>query len=726
VALKRSDRDPLVGFKQHGVNLNARSGDDQRVANCPFCGGAGKFYVHKIRGTWDCKSCGRSGNPLTFISQWGEETARILSENLGLATKLAKKRGLGVKTLRAWGVGWNGREYTIPVRLGDKLYDLRRYGGKKDYATSGSKLSPGGMLDDRSDAVWLLEGVWDAMALWECLHKKKLRGSVIWMPGANVFPKGAHDLFENKVVYCAYDNDDAGRRGTLRVRDNLSGIARGVQYVHWPEKLPDGYDVRDLYRDKKSLAVQLLTEMLHDVPPGDLTPLPGKGGKGGKGGGGGGGKLDGKGVLPAKVTAAYRKWLYLPDADVLSIMFGAVLANRMEGDPIWLFLVAPPGGSKTELLMSLTDAPLIHTLSAVTPHALISGATTMGSGDPSLIPKLNGKVLIIKDFTAVLSLQAPARDEIFGILRDAYDGRCAKTFGNGITRSYESTFGIISGVTGIIEMHGASSTSLGERFLRYRVHTLSGSSIAAGDRIIDAALSNINKETTMREELREIAAEALNWQPDLKKIPRLNRAVLEKIRKLAQWVAALRGVVHRERYTREVEIRPQAEVGTRIAKQLGRLAIGVAMYHRLGEVDDVSDPYQIITKVARSTVPDRVEDVVRCLYLGGDLEGVHTFFDVSEIATKSRYPPSTVSSVLQDLELLRVTQKDGKGITRGGWRLTNAMRRLMRPLRLYTNEKRWIKGKERERIKRDRYRQSTRVGDRRRDTPKTSRRGRGR
>jgi hypothetical protein len=46
----------------------------------------------------------------------------------------------------------------------------------------------------------------------------------------------------------------------------------------------------------------------------------------------------------------FKRWLYLPDAAALLAVLGTVAANRMGGDPLWLLLIGPPGGGKTELL----------------------------------------------------------------------------------------------------------------------------------------------------------------------------------------------------------------------------------------------------------------------------------------------------------------------------------------------------------------------------------------
>ena len=64
----------------------------------------------------------------------------------------------------------------------------------------------------------------------------------------------------------------------------------------------------------------------------------------------------------------------------------------LPGDPVWLFIIAPAGSSKTELLRSFTGN-LIFSLSTITPQTLISGLK--GVKDADLLPKLDGKVLII-------------------------------------------------------------------------------------------------------------------------------------------------------------------------------------------------------------------------------------------------------------------------------------------------------------------------------------------
>jgi len=103
---------------------------------------------------------------------------------------------------------------------------------------------------------------------------------------------------------------------------------------------------------------------------------------------------------------------------------------------------------------------MIATASSITPHALVSGANFSGGGDPSLIPQWNGQVVIFKDLTVLLNLNIVAREEIFSIFRDCYEGRTEKSFGNGVRRVYDSKFGIIAGVTPIIEIFAETHTAM--------------------------------------------------------------------------------------------------------------------------------------------------------------------------------------------------------------------------------------------------------------------------
>jgi hypothetical protein len=525
--------------------------------------------------------------------------------------------------------------------------------------------------------VYICEGEWDTIALAWLFKKLDTNSVAVGVPGASIFKNEWIELFANRRVFLLHDNDTAGENGRKLCYEKLKGVAEEVRAVSWPASLPEGFDVRDFIvheaiQKKKPRGTwaelrKLLTtpEQAGAVQKGAVASVPDP--------------FKGKRVSREEVTEAYRKWLHLPSDEALQVIFGSVFANKMQGDPIWVFMIAPPGGSKSELLMSLSKHPIVESTTSLTPHTLVSGANFSGGADPSLLPKLNNRVLVIKDFTTILTMHYSSRDEIFGVLRDCYDGKTEKTFGTGLKRSYVSHFGILAGVTPKIEEFGVMHQSLGERFLKYRINT-GEKTLSEADRI-RRALQNINRENQMREELCTIANRVLST-PLPEKIPSIPPEIFEYIVNLAQTTAMMRGVVERDRYTQQVIYKPAIEVGTRLAKQLAKLAIGVAVFLQKPKVD--LETYALIRRVALDTAPDRVEELVRRLWEG--CKGKEDVMKTAEVSAVTRLPIATCFRVLQDLELLRLVNRVGTG-NKYEWNLGEKLLQLLRGGRVYEDLK---------------------------------------
>ncbi|GAG51362.1 unnamed protein product, partial [marine sediment metagenome] len=174
---------------------------------------------------------------------------------------------------------------------------------------------------------------------------------------------------------------------------------------------------------------------------------------------------------------------------------------------------------------------------------------------------------------------------------------------------------------------------------------------------------------------------ALSKEVDPDKLPKVADKFYDRFLGLAQWVAAMRGVVGRDKYTREIQYKPTSEIGTRLAKQFCKLAMGIAIYHRKSTIDE--DVYQMIVKVAKDTAPDRVEEVVKQMYM----KTSETFASTNDISEWTKFPTGTLVNVLDDLRMLSIVRKDPS--RRGYWALSKAMLRKMKPLKLYEKEEAW-------------------------------------
>jgi len=678
----------LKVFETHGVEFTHMSGN-QSVGNCPFSGKRDKFYVNNENFLWDSKVTGDNGNVTTFLELIAKQNAEGITARY--MTRLAEDRGLPYVAFRKWQVGYDGTQYTFPVfGLGGRATDIRRYciGGKVRSTAGCSTGLMGGELLARTKSsipVFICEGDWDTIALRYLTNKVKKEFVVVGVPGASVFKAEWVEAFKGRTVYVVYDNDEAGESGELRVLKRLKDVVRKIRFVHWPESASTGYDIRDwilhgaIKRKTPRRCFNTLVKMCKPYPRRsdiddseavdigeEANAKP---------------KRESSWTKPAtyqEVVGVFDKWLYLDNHQGIEITLAVALSQRVQGDPVWMFLIAPPGGGKTETIVPLAGHEDTYMTSSVTTHALISGATYKNGADPSLIPKLDGKVFLIKDFTAILSMRDADKDEIFGILRDAYDGRCGKDFGTGVRREYESRFTILAAVTPRIYEIATQHQSLGERFLKFCM----GDNIrhTHEEDIIGQAISNIKSDEQMKWELTDVVTSFLTYEYDDDEIPTLSPKYIKRIIALAKFAARLRGTVSRDRFRHDILIaRPSAEIGSRVGKQLAKLAISVAMVHRRLEINERD--YTLVKKCALDTIPQRSEDIVKLLHQS--CETIDDMMTTRDISRGTKYPVATVARMLADMHILGIVARAGKR-NRFDWTLSEYIRSAIKVSRLYT------------------------------------------
>lgn len=693
------DIEALKPFIQHGFKPLQRSGPENIVGTCIFCN-KDHFYVNAKTKEWKCHtgSCGKHGGYMLWISSVHSWAEKNFNADSTISLELCKNRGIGLSTLKRARIGWNPhtKEYSVPVfdMNREKVWDLRIRRRNKMWSTFGASV---GLLGwdklnlDSFKTVWLCEGEWDGLTMDEVLVRTKTASDTIWVavPGAGTFKAEWAALFKDKIVNVVYDNDKAGKDGSVKVYNVLKPITKELRFVHWPESFADGFDLRDLYtkeyqnnpRDVLNFLLKSLQELPHGSPAGDDDAAHGDATLATNGNAPTVGKarttsvkLDGPGMDPEDVYKAYQKYLHLPDTQALDFMFGVVIANRTPGDPIWGQLMGPSGATKTELLITLDDAPLITTASSLTPHALVSGANFSGGGDPSLIPRWDGKVVVIKDLTVLLSLNQTYREEIFSILRDAYDGKTERNFGNGVYRSYKSKFGMICGVTPAIELFTEDHTSLGERFLRYPVPV--PQTMEARLALSRRAMHGATHEDEMRSELRNVGQRVLAHT--YSNTPSVGTAMEEKILNLAQFTSIMRSTIKRDPFTKEITHKPFGELGTRLTKQFYKLLVhGIGPFRRVKAIGERE--YSVIRRISLGTVPSRMEDVVQKAYREDPMRKR----SVKEYTQLLGLPASTVQRLLEALTMLGVLKRCHDNELKPEWVFTKDILKVIESCNLY-------------------------------------------
>lgn len=347
-----------------------------------------------------------------------------------------------------------------------------------------------------------------------------------------------------------------------------------------------------------------------------------------------------------------KRWLYIEDDEVLDIVLAGIISEKIDGDPLWLFLIAPSGGSKTELLRSFNGDYAFH-LSDMTSKTLISGLM-VGEGKKrtkvkDLLPMLDGKVLIFKDFTTILEKGREERNEIIAQFREAYDGSFAKKVGTvDYTIRYNSRFGLVAGVTPVIDRHWKVMQQLGERFLKVRWRE-------DGDKVTKRARENGGSEKIMRKELIENSNKFIS-NLNLKDIPQFDDEKFgDFVSLIAKFIAYGRTPISIQEGSSDFyhDYIPTPEMPTRLVKQLLKLAKCLAVIRNKPDV--TQEEIKTLIRVARDTIPPDREAI---------LEAIHTFENETlygcpraRLCRILKLPETSIRRIIEQLRILDLVEE---------------------------------------------------------------------
>lgn len=351
--------------------------------------------------------------------------------------------------------------------------------------------------------------------------------------------------------------------------------------------------------------------------------------------------------LPAitydELEAVFLKWMLLPDPSVVKFITGFYCANRLPGKALWAFLIGPSGGGKTELLNSLNDLGDVDSISMLTPNTFLSGMP--GPSDASLLPKLDKKIALFKDWTSILSLQKDAKAELMSQFREIWDGSMKKVFGNGKTRTWEGKISVLAASTQAVDLNQQQYTHLGERFLNYRLVTPDRKLVAM------RSLDNDSKQEQMGLEIRGAMfqfVKGVDFKSFLEKIPVMPDEYKPQIVNLANFCTMARsGIIRDFGMKKEVIFVPAAEMPTRISGQLSKLVSGLMMSNK-GEFMEAD--MDIVYKVALDSIPQTNKMVIKEMAKADNQT-------TAEIASALGYPTDPIKMYLENLAMLHVCKR---------------------------------------------------------------------
>lgn len=363
----------------------------------------------------------------------------------------------------------------------------------------------------------------------------------------------------------------------------------------------------------------------------------------------------------AALEKKFHDWMLMPDPGIVKFLAAFYCANKLSRKAVWAIIIAPSGGGKTEFLNSLLDLTDIYEVSLLTPNTFLSGMP--GRNDASLLPKVNGKVLLFKDWTSILSMQKDAKAEVMSQFREIWDGRMKKTFGNGKTVSWEGKVSVLAASTQAVDMNQQQFTHLGERFINYRLLMPDRKEVAM------RSLDNDPNQEKMNMELRA-AFYAFMKGVDFKATTDLLPLEIKKeLVNLANFCTMARsGVIRDYGMKKEVIFVPAAEMPTRIAQQLNTLATGFAMVNG-GKF--MEEDMKILYKMALDSIPQTNKMVMHEMAKADNQT-------TSEIATALGYPTEPIKMYLENLAMLKVCKRIKDGGKSDKWKMNEEFSDIVR------------------------------------------------
>ena len=374
----------------------------------------------------------------------------------------------------------------------------------------------------------------------------------------------------------------------------------------------------------------------------------------------------------------------IKDPYIVELLMAYIIAHFISGDPVWIVIVAPSGGGKSEFINMIykikwtppgpdKEEQKVHALSTLSPKTFISGAKAVGR-DTSLLLQISNGIITLKDFTSILSMQKDDRGEIMGQLREIYDGKYAKSFGTGETIEWSGKISVLAGSTYSIHELRQSYAAMGERFMFYELEQPAGK---------DAARKTMeNQEEGMmaahREKLAtmfgELGIAVLDAMKDNEQT-KITKEQREDTLDLAELATRARSNVRRNYYSREQEIEnvDPPEMPTRFAGQLQQLmrALKILNQYRFDKPELTADNMKLIAKIA-------LNSVTRSRHIAMIELAKYDVITTSGIAVKLGLPTNTVRRWLEELVALDVAEREkGSGSKGDRWKIKPSYQRIL-------------------------------------------------
>jgi hypothetical protein len=361
------------------------------------------------------------------------------------------------------------------------------------------------------------------------------------------------------------------------------------------------------------------------------------------------------------------KYQYFEDTNIIDVSLATIIATRLKlGDPIWLVVIGPSSGGKSQILrpLSLTDPKFIHRVDDLTESTFLSGAK--GVGEASLLNRIGPKgIIVMSDLTVLFSKAPESRSAIMSQFRMIYDGEMIKSTGNSDKPLvWKGHLGVIAGCTPSVYRHFEELADMGERFIYYRMKDFSpekATSIAMNRTMfgkeLDETLANLYADY-----IKEVVSTAEEHGPVT-----LSEETNERIKAIATFAERVRTPISLN-WDGEIDRIPVAAMPMRVSLQLVAVAkaISIIRRHETGSTTLKEKDWLIIEWLGWSLAN---EEKRACMKVLGSI-AYAPYINTSQVADKIGLSTAVTRNILQNLTAVGVVERTGSGEGLS-WRIKN-------------------------------------------------------
>ena len=212
-------------------------------------------------------------------------------------------------------------------------------------------------------------------------------------------------------------------------------------------------------------------------------------------------------VAVEEVVSAIQSVCTLPESLIKAVLAVCLSVRLNLPSSLWLMVIGVPSSAKTDLVNFLRSSKFTYFIDTLTQNPFASGyVAPEGQKTYDMLPELNNKCFIVKDYTTIFSLNSETVKKLLGELVSIYDGQFKKFSPTRGLKEYITNFSHVGCITPTaLNRHTHYMNIIGPRFLFYRIPKLNAEESKKGFEIA----WNEDRKKSLKE-IEKLVCEFLN------------------------------------------------------------------------------------------------------------------------------------------------------------------------------------------------------------------------